>query len=68
MEFADALRRRKMVRNYTDDPVPKESVERVVVAGRKAPSGGFSQGVRFVVVTAPDTRRRVAELADEPYY
>jgi nitroreductase len=68
MEFADVLRRRKMVRNYTEDPVSTESIERIVAAGRKAPSGGFSQGVRFVVVTEPDTRRRIAELADEPHY
>jgi nitroreductase len=68
MEFADVLRHRKMVRNYTDDPVPTESIERIVAAGRKAPSGGFSQGVRFVVVTELETRRRIAELADEPHY
>jgi nitroreductase len=68
MEFADVVRRRKMVRNYTQDPVPTDSIERIVAAGRRAPSGGFSQGVRFVVVTEPSTRRRIAELADEPYY
>jgi FMN reductase [NAD(P)H] len=68
VEFADVLRRRKMVRNYTDEPVAREAVERIVARGRRAPSGGFSQGVRFVVVTEPETRRRVAELADEPYY
>jgi nitroreductase len=68
MEFAEVLRHRKMVRNYTDDPVPREAIERIVAAGRKAPSGGFSQGVRFVVVTDPENRRRIAGLADEPYY
>jgi FMN reductase [NAD(P)H] len=68
MEFAEVLRHRKMVRNYTDDPVPREAIERIVAAGRRAPSGGFSQGVRFVVVTDPENRRRIAELADEPYY
>ena len=39
-----------------------------MAAGRKAPSGGFSQGVRFVVVEDVETRRRIAELADEPEY
>lgn len=57
-----------MVRNYTDEPVEREAVERIVAAGRRAPSGGFSQGVRFVVVTDEATRCRIAELADEPYY
>jgi FMN reductase [NAD(P)H] len=68
MEFAEILRRRKMVRNYTDEAVPREAIERIVARGRKAPSGGFSQGARFVVVTDPETRSKIAELADEPYY
>jgi FMN reductase [NAD(P)H] len=68
MEFAEVLRRWKMVRSYTDEPVDREAVERIVARGRKAPSGGFSQGVRMVVVTDPDTRGRIAELAHEPEY
>jgi FMN reductase [NAD(P)H] len=68
MDFADVLRRRKMVRNYTDEPVPREAVERIVARGRKAPSGGFSQGNRFVVVTDAGTRARIAELAGEAEY
>jgi nitroreductase len=68
MEFADVLRRRKMVRSYTDDPVDREAVGRIVARGRRAPSGGFSQAVRMVVVTEEATRGRIAELANEPYY
>lgn len=68
MDFAEIMRRRRMVRNYTDEPVPREVLERIVDRGRRAPSGGFSQGVRFVVVTEQDTRARIAELADEAKY
>ena len=68
MDFADILRRRKMVRNYTAEPVERAAVERILAAGLKAPSGGFSQGARFVAVTEEATRRRIAELADEPEY
>lgn len=56
------------MRNYTGEPVARDTVERIVAAGLKAPSGGFSQGARFVVVTGEATRRRIAELADEPQY
>ena len=62
------LRHRKMVRSYTDEPVDREVVERIVTRGRKAPSGGFSQGVRMVVVTESETRAKIAELAGEPEY
>jgi nitroreductase len=68
MDFADVLRRRRAVRNYVDEPVPRETVERIVARGRKAPSGGFSQGVRLIVVTGQETRQRLAELAGEPEY
>jgi FMN reductase [NAD(P)H] len=57
-----------MVRNYTDEPVPREVLERIVDRGRRAPSGGFSQGYRFVVVTDAATRARIAELAGEERY
>jgi nitroreductase len=68
MDFSDVMRRRRMVRNYTDEPVPRDVLERIVDRGRRAPSGGFSQGNRFVVVTDRDTRARIAELAGEEKY
>jgi FMN reductase [NAD(P)H] len=69
MELAEALRRRRMVRNYDPDrPVARELVERIVAAAQRAPSAGFSQGQRLVVVMDPDRRRRVAEICDEPEY
>lgn len=68
MEFADVLRRRKAVRSYLPDPVPRETLERIVARGRKIPSAGHSQGLRLVVVTAEETRRAMAELALEPEY
>jgi FMN reductase [NAD(P)H] len=68
MEFEEVLRRRKMVRNYTDEPVDREAIERIAARGHKAPSAGMSQGVRFVVVTELRTRKRIAQLADEPFY
>ena len=68
MELRDAVRRRRMVRNYTEAPVDPDAVERIVDAGRRAPSAGNTQGQSFVVVTDPHRRRRIAELSDEPAY
>lgn len=68
MEFQDVLRHRRMVRNYLPDPVAKEALLRIVEAGRKAPSAGFSQGTAFVIVTDPDLRQAIADLCDEPEY
>ena len=68
MDFADVLRRRKAVRSYLDEPIPRETLDRIVARGRKIPSAGHSQGLRIVVVTAEETRRALAELALEPEY
>jgi nitroreductase len=69
MEFSEVVRRRRMVRNYDPDrPVSREALERIAAAAQRAPSAGFSQGQRLVVITDPDRRRRVAELCDEPEY
>ncbi len=68
MEFADVVRRRRMVRNYRPDPVPTKVVTRILDVARRGPSAGFTQGQTFVVVTDPDRRRAIADLADEPSY
>ena len=65
MEFRELLRRRRMVRSYSDEPVPRETVERIVGTVRRAPSAGFSQGHRLYVVTAPGTRQALGRLAGE---
>jgi FMN reductase [NAD(P)H] len=65
VDFADLLQQRRMVRHYDPEPIPRETLERIVRTVRRAPSGGFSQGQRLVVVTEPETRARIAELLDE---
>jgi nitroreductase len=66
MEFQDALSRRRSVRTYADRPVPKDVLERIANAAVVwAPSAGFSQGLRLVVVTDSETRRQIAVAAKE---
>ncbi|HSJ27080.1 MAG TPA: nitroreductase family protein [Acidimicrobiia bacterium] len=67
-EFREVLRRRRMVRNYLDQPVDPNALERIVEAGTRAPSAGYTQGQSFVIVTDPERRGRIAELAGEPEY
>jgi nitroreductase len=68
VEFQETVDRRRMVRNYTEDPVHRETIERILDTARRAPSAGFSQGQRFVVVTDQRTRTSIAELGGEPGY
>ncbi|MFV9672031.1 MAG: nitroreductase family protein [Acidimicrobiia bacterium] len=68
MEFGEVVRRRRMVRNYTDDPVDGDVLDRILDRAQRAPSAGFSQGVSFVVVTDQDRRREIARLANQDEY
>jgi nitroreductase len=68
VEFADVVRRRRMVRNYEDRPVDDATLDRILDRAQRAPSAGFSQGVSFVVITDPDRRKAIARLADEDDY
>ncbi|HEX2404941.1 MAG TPA: nitroreductase family protein, partial [Acidimicrobiia bacterium] len=68
MEFDEVIRRRRMVRNYAPDPVPPEALDRIVDAGLRAPSAGYSQGMGFVIVTEAGTRHSIAILAEEEEY
>ncbi|GIE99306.1 nitroreductase family protein [Paractinoplanes rishiriensis] len=67
MEFSDVLRGRRMVRNYRTDPIPDATVDRIVRMVHRAPSAGFAQGHRIVVVTDPARRAALAAVA-EPWY
>ena len=65
MEFRNVVRKRKMVRSFSEQPVDAEVVRRILDVARRGPSAGFSQGVEFVLVTDGETRRKIAAPADE---
>ena len=67
MELHEALRRRRMVRRFDPDrPVPRECLERVLYAARRAPSAGFSQGWDFVVLEGPGQTRPFWSATGDP--
>jgi nitroreductase len=51
MDALEAIRRRRSVREYTGDPIPREDLETIVDAGRLAATGNNKQPWDFVVVT-----------------
>jgi nitroreductase len=60
METWDALRARRNVRQFTDRPVSEEGLDRILEAGRRAPSASNWQPWDFVLVT---DRAQLVELA-----
>ncbi len=68
MDFNDVVRKRRMVRHFTSEPVAPEVIDRILDLARHAPSAGFTQGQSFVVVTEAPTRQAIARLCGEEEY
>jgi nitroreductase len=66
MEFQDVVRRRRMVRNFEDRPVPPEVRDRILDNARRAPSAGFTQGSDFLVLEGPEQTETFWNATFEP--
>lgn len=64
MNVHEAIRTRYSVRRFRPDPVPEESLFRVLEAARLAPSSSNRQDWRFIVVRNEQTRRKIASIAN----
>ncbi|KPL04182.1 MAG: hypothetical protein AMJ73_04570 [candidate division Zixibacteria bacterium SM1_73] len=51
MELFETILNRRSIRNFTGKPIPKEDLERMVDAGRLAPSATNRQMWNFIVIT-----------------
>ncbi len=63
MELYDVMRTTFAAREFTDDPVPDEVLERILENARFAPSGGNRQGGRVIIVRDQATKDALSELA-----
>jgi nitroreductase len=57
VEFSEVVRRRHMVRTFTDESVSADSLDRILRNAVRGPSAGFSQGQAFLVLTGEDLKR-----------
>ncbi|TVQ21722.1 MAG: nitroreductase [Spirochaetaceae bacterium] len=61
MGLLPEIERRASVRRYTSAPIDPAALDRILEAGRRAPSAKNRQSWRFVVLTDHDLRLRVQE-------
>ncbi|MBU4272093.1 MAG: nitroreductase family protein [Planctomycetes bacterium] len=67
MELFETIAKRYSYRGrFTDAPVPREDLERIVQAGIQAPSAKNEQVVTFVIVDDPALLGQIAEIVDKP--
>jgi nitroreductase len=63
MELYDVMRTTFAAREFTGDPLPDETLAKILDHARFAPSGGNRQGWRVIVVRDPATKRALSELS-----
>lgn len=64
-ELYRRMDRRRSVREFAPDPVPREAIELAVRAASTAPSGAHRQPWRFVIVDDPALRREIRIAAEK---
>jgi nitroreductase len=65
MEFDDVVRKRRMTRQFSPDPIPPQLLDELLTTGTRAPSAGFAQGIDLVVLSSDAARTRFWQIATD---
>jgi nitroreductase len=72
MQFAEVLRRRRMIRFYdAARSVPEAALDAILAAALRAPSAGFTQGVSLLVLSSASEREtfwQVVAASDSSWF
>ena len=67
MKTLEIILTRRSTRSYSSVPVEREKLEKIIEAGRYAPSGGNNQTNHFIVVQNPEVLQKLAKLAEDAF-
>ena len=62
MDFFDVIQTARAMRRYSNDPIPEETLTRLIEAAHLGPSGSNRQSRHWVVVRDPDVKQQLADL------
>jgi len=64
MDLFETVEKRRSIRKFRPNPIPDKDLKKILEAGRLAPSGGNRQPWSFVVVRKPETKKKLAAVAN----
>ena len=67
MDALEALVTRRSTRNYKPDPVEQEKLDKILEAGRQAPSGGNNQTSHFFVIRNRKVLDKLIEMTEKAF-
>ncbi len=62
-DFLDIIKKRQSERKYSDRPIEKEKLDRILEAGRMSPSACNAQPWKFILITDKNLLPEIAEAA-----
>jgi nitroreductase len=65
LDFYDVVFKRRSIRKFGEEPIPKETLYRVLDAGCWAPSAGNLQPWHFIIITDVEVKKRIAHVCTE---
>jgi nicotinate-nucleotide--dimethylbenzimidazole phosphoribosyltransferase len=65
MDVFEAIMARRTIRKFKPEPVPEWKIEKILDAGRYAPSAENTQTWRYIIVKDPETKKLMADLSQE---
>ena len=65
LEFYEWMDKRRTVRDFSNQPVPKEVIENIILAASTAPSGAHKQPWTFCVVTDTEIKKQIRIEAEK---
>jgi nitroreductase len=66
MDVLKAISKRTSIRKFKTTPVEKDKIDKVLEAGRRAPSWGNTQPWRFIVIQDKARREEIAKASGQP--
>jgi nitroreductase len=67
MDFYDVIKNRRSIRGYKSDPIPEESLKRIIEAAYLAPSACNMQPWKIKIVMDPELRAKIGENYTQPW-
>ena len=64
-EFYEWMDKRRTIRDFSNKPVPKEVIEKIVLAASTAPSGAHKQPWTFCIVSDPEIKKQIRIEAEK---
>ncbi|CAH0546578.1 unnamed protein product [Brassicogethes aeneus] len=64
-EFYELLNKRRTVRHFSNDPVPREIIANIIKAAGTAPSGAHTEPWTYVVVSSMGIKEKIREIIEQ---